>query len=40
MKIVLPVLIAIIFIAGCAKKDATCNYVDSTTVAPAAEISS
>ncbi len=38
MKILLPVLIAIIFIAGCAKKDTTCNYADSTAVAPAAEI--
>ncbi|MEP7229886.1 MAG: FKBP-type peptidyl-prolyl cis-trans isomerase [Ginsengibacter sp.] len=38
MKILLSLLIAIIFIAGCAKKDATCSYVDSTAVAPAAEI--
>ncbi len=37
MKIFLPYLIAIIFIAGCIKKDTTCGFSESTFVAPASE---
>lgn len=38
MKVFLPILIAFIFIAGCVKKDTTCGYIDSTTIAPTSEV--
>ncbi|MEP7253057.1 MAG: FKBP-type peptidyl-prolyl cis-trans isomerase [Ginsengibacter sp.] len=38
MKIFLPVLVALILIAGCAKKDATCGYQDSSIIAPTGEV--
>ena len=37
MKLFLPVLVAFVLIAGCAKKDATCGYQDSTVIAPLSE---
>ncbi len=37
MKIFVPVFILMIFITSC-KKDASCGYNDSSTVAPAAEV--
>lgn len=38
MKIFVSVLVAFIVIAGCTKKDATCGYQDSATIAPASEV--
>lgn len=38
MKIFLIFLVAVVFIAGCVKKDNTCGYADSAAVAPAAEV--
>lgn len=37
MKLFVPVFILMIFITSC-KKDASCSYKDSSTVAPAAEV--
>ncbi len=38
MKIFLSVLTLIIFIAGCGKKDQSCSFTDSNSIAPAAEV--
>lgn len=40
MKLLVPFLFSLVFMASCVKKDTTCRYVDSTTVAPASEVSS
>ncbi len=38
MKLFVPVIIAILFMTSCKKKDTSCSYKDSSTIAPAAEI--
>ncbi|MEO7960230.1 MAG: hypothetical protein ABIR19_01715, partial [Ginsengibacter sp.] len=38
MKLFYTLIVILIFIASCSKKDATCNYNDSATIAPATEI--